>query len=294
MKPLLPRDRPPPSAYSPSAYPLYSEPVPMSLPFHERTNSSLAQPPPPLKVRASDRLQYVPPPHLDRKRLDKLLRSAKTYRTKAGGAIQTRSPLDGRPYSRHVLIEGARSTSRSKSRRAIASVTSRSPHQHQHHQQHFIKVSSNSSSRCEPPSGLMFLSSGTPEHFETAAVSHKLASARSPDFPRAHDFPTSDAFHQLQRQMLSPSETPKPRREVPAPHCDVVFENLHTNEEKELLNDTFDRPEGGAASHASSIRSFSEDAEFIDFLKNIVLFCSGEAPADESLLTATHPHHDKN
>ena len=99
-----------------------------------------------------------------------------------------------------------------------------------------------------------------------------MVKSASPDFARQ-----IQQSADLQRQMFSPSETPKPRREVPAPHTDA-FETLHTGEDKFMLNDTFDRPEGQSQS-TSSLRTFSEDAEFIDFPKNIVLYCSGEETA---------------
>ncbi len=134
-----------------------------------------------------------------RRRLDKLLRSAKSYRTRAAGAVQTRSPLDGRSYSRHVMIEGGmatRSGSRSKGgRRTVRSYKSTSrfevsplkaAQQEAQQQNSFIKVSEQPSS-----SSLMFLSNTTPEYYESMGVrggamasNNAMMKSASPDFAR--------------------------------------------------------------------------------------------------------------
>ena len=96
----------------------------------------------------------------NRKRLNKLLRSAKSYRTKAAGAVQTRSPLDGRSYSRHVLIEGVKSSSRSKSKKRTTMRSSQSTSRFDPSpmQSNYIRVGDHPGSS----SSLMFLSNTTP------------------------------------------------------------------------------------------------------------------------------------
>ena len=133
-----------------------------------------------------------------RKRLNKLLRSAKSYRTKAAGAVQTRSPLDGRSYSRHVLIEGVRSTSRSKSKKrsTMRSAQSTSRFDPSPMQSNYIRVGDQPGSS----SSLMFLSNTTPEYYESV----RNPKSQSPDFAR-YQHGQHYVFQTQERQTLSPS-----------------------------------------------------------------------------------------